>query len=432
LKTVKVLVAALAAIAIATPAMAITADISGNLWIRGIMAEGLTANEQSNKGFDQRLRIFTTAAANENVKMVLGLEVDGVWGRVSQNRPAPTVITDSNGDTVTIPSALPGKEFGSVGADATALLEMKHLYLDTKIPALGGATLRAGLQGFNVGRGMIINDDATGMVFKMPVAGNSLELTYIRPQAGGTAVSSDASDFYAAKYSLKFGDISVAPYVGFLNEGSALRDGEVLYAGLDVDGKAGNFGYAFTGIWNDWDFGAASGNGMALFGKVTTKVDAIGLSLEAGYMGDDDAGDFVSLSQRGVGAVNAAANGPIVNISEISTGGRYTTNTGVTANLFGADYLYRTNWMFVKVGADMKFSDALKGSIFVAHIEEAEDRGPAANQKARTWGQEVNAYLDYAIVPNLDLNLMGAYLFADEDVRADDIWKVGTMLAYRF
>jgi hypothetical protein len=411
LKTVKVLVAALAAIAIATPAMAVTADISGNLWIRGIMSEGISANEQSSKGFDQRLRIFTTAAANENVKMVMGLEVDGVWGRTNQASGA-------------------AKEFGSVGADATALLEMKHLYLDTKIPALGGATLRAGLQGFNVGRGMIINDDATGMVFKMPVAGNSLELTYIRPQAGTAIGSSDASDFYAAKYSLKFGDINVAPYVGYLNEGSALRDGEVLYAGLDVDGKAGNFGYAFTGIWNDWDFGAASGNGMALFGKVTTKVDAIGLSLEAGYMGDDDAGDFVSLSQRGVGAVSAAANGPIVNISEISTGGRYTTNTGVHANLFGADYLYRTNWMFVKVGADMKFSDSLKGSIFVAHIEEAEDRSPT--QAARTWGQEVNAYLDYAIVPNLDLNLMGAYLFADEDVRADDVWKVGTMLAYRF
>jgi hypothetical protein len=408
LKTFKVLVAALAAVAIATPAMAVTADISGNLWVRGLMTDGVVADDVTTKGFDQRLRIFTTAAANENVKMVMGLEVDGIWGRTNQD------------------PATAGKEFGTMGADATALLEMKHLYLDFKVPAMG-ATVRAGLQGFNVGRGMIINDDATGIVASMPIAGNTLSLTYIRPQQGTQTTGTNSSNFYAAKYALKFGDVQVAPYVGYLKEGAALRDGEVLYAGVDVDGKAGNFGYAATAIWNDWDLNGADGNGLALFGKVTTKIARVGLSLEAGYMGDDDRADgqFVSLTQRGVAGVASAATGPLVNISEITTGGRFTTNTGLTANIGGPDVLYRTNWLYAKIGADMQLTQALKGSVFVAHIEEAEGL-------ERTYGQEVNAYLDYAIVPNLDLTLMGAYLMADSDFRNDDVWKLGTMLAYRF
>jgi hypothetical protein len=424
LKNFKVLVAALAAVAIATPAMAVTADVSGNLWVRGLWADGLaqTAGKaEETKGFDQRLRLFTTAAANENVKMVFGVEVDGIWGRTNQAAGA-------------------AKELGSVGADVTGAIEVKHLYLDFKVPTIG-ANVKAGVQGFALGRGMIINDDASGLQFSMPVAGNNLSLLYIRPQTGTHIRSSDNSNFWAAKYDLKVSDVKVAPYAAYYKLGSRIADAEVIYLGLDVDGKAGNFGYAFTAIVNDWEAGSGAakedGNGIALFGKVSTKVDTIALSLEAGYMGDKDAGgDFVGLSQNGMtGATGEIPTGPIVNISEITTGGRFAANTTLNANINGGNNLYRTNWLFAKLSADLQLTKASKLSAAIAHIAEAEDRGPGAD--ARTYGQEVNVYYDYAIVPNLDLTLMGAYLFADDDLETivghdDNIWKAATQLAYRF
>lgn len=409
MKTVKVLVAALAIAAIATPAMAITADISGNMWLRGMMSEGLGANDVEARGMDQRLRLFTTAAANENVKMVFGIEVDNIYGRVNQTAGA-------------------AKEVGAMSADATAQIEVKHLYLDFKIPTLK-ANARIGTQAFAFGRGMIMNDDAAGLQFDVPVAGNNLSLTYIRTQSGDQTTSNDNGDFYGAKYSLAFGGVKVAPYLAYYNEeDGAPMPREIIYLGADVDGKLGNFGYAVTALLNDWETPTTDGNAWALYGKVTTKIDRVGLSLEAGRLGDNDRanGQFASITQGG-------PTGPLVNLSEISTGGRFAQTSALVANIGGPALLYSTNWMWVKVGAEMQLTEAVKGSLFIAHIEEAEDTwtNPTTRVAARTYGQEVNAYLDYAIVPNLDFTLMGAYLMAD-DIRNDDVYKLGTQLAYRF
>ena len=443
-KQMKWLLAALALAALATPAFAVTADMTGTLAVRAFATNNFDGNDAKNgvgndhgRFVDQRFRLFTSVAANENVKAVLGLEVDNVWGRTA----APAAAT---------PSVYP-KDLGAMGTDETAKLEIKHLYLDFKIPSLG-ANVKAGSQPFNFGRGMVINDDAAGLLVTMPcpaMPDNALQLSWIKtgegaagtaaaPPAGVNPSNKDDGDFYGAKYSMKVVGIGIAPYAGYYTAGSTAitkAATDAAFFGVDVDGKTGPFGYALTAIYNNWNGnGNADGDSVTLYGKGTMGMGATTLSLEAARIGDEDnSGNAMSLAQNG-------ATGPIVNVSEILTGGMYASNSTYNANFGGASTLYTTNWLYVKAGVVQKLSDSMSVSAYLAHIEQAEDRGTGAANKAITYGQEVTGYFDYTIVPGLGLNVMGSYLLADNDFGktavagsgGDDAYKLATSLNYKF
>ena len=459
-KQMKWLLAALALAALATPAFAVTADMTGTLAVRGIMTNNFDGTDASagvgqdhGRFADQRFRLFTSVAANENVKAVLGLEVDNVWGRTAKNTtPNPTT-------NVSTP-----KDLGGMGTDDAAKLEVKHLYLDFKIPALG-ANVKAGSQPFNFGRGMIINDDAAGLLVTLPcpaLPDNVLQLSWIKTgegQGSNTALSAtayvtpavtatipayndasnDEGDFYGAKYSMKVAGIGIAPYAGYYkNDAAALstfnKGVDAAFFGVDVDGKAGPFGYAATAIYNNWSNGPADGSSVSLYGKGTMAMGATTLSLEAGRMGDDDnqGGNSMNLAQNG-------ATGPVVNVSEIATGGMYTSNSAGVANIGSAANLYLSNWLYAKVGVVQKLNDKMTVSGYLAHIEQAADTpdNPAIvgddSADAGTLGQEIDLYFDYAIVPGLGFNVMGAYLLADDDFGAgDNAYKLATSLNYKF
>lgn len=416
-KQMKWLLAALALAALATPAFAVTADMTGTLGIRAFNTTDFTANPDVDRQrfVDQRLRLFTSVAANENVKAVLGLEVDNVWGRAK----AATAATD--------------KELGALGTDKTAALEIKHLYLDFKLPGLLGANVKAGAQPFNFGRGLIINDDASGLLATIPcpaIPDNTLSLYWIKPVEGGINVKTDDSDFYGVKYSVKAGDVSVAPYLGWLSAGTDSFYGDEVdsfYLGVDVDGKAGALGYGLTAIYNMWETGSLTdqdGSSIAVIAKADYTMGDTKLMAEVARYGDsDNGGEFASLQDP-----TAAATGPINNFSEIITGGMYTSNAG-NVNVGGAANLYTANYLYLKAGAKQKLNDAMSVSGYVMHIEQAEDTAV----DAITYGQEVDLYFDYAINPALGLNVMAAYLLADKDFNNDhNLSKTGISLNYKF
>jgi hypothetical protein len=418
-KQMKWLLAALALAALATPAFAVTADMTGTLGIRAFNTSDFTANPDVDRQrfVDQRLRLFTSVAANENVKAVLGLEVDNVWGR----------------QKLTAASPVDNKEIGALGSDAKAQLEIKHLYLDFKLPGLG-ANVKAGTQAFNFGRGLVINDDAAGLQATIPcpaIPGNILSLYWIKPVEGAINRKTDDSDFYGLKYSLKAGDVSVAPYLGWLTAGTNSFYGDEVdsfYLGVDVDGKAGDLGYGLTAIYNMWETGSATdrdGSSIALIAKADYTMGDTKLMAEVARYGDkDNGGEFASLKDPA-----AAATGPINNFSEIITGGMYTSNAG-NVNVGGATNLYSANYLYLKAGAKQKLSDAMSVSGYVMHIEQAEEVGAA---DAITYGQEVDLYFDYAINPALGVNVMAAYLMADKDFNNDhNLSKTGVSLNYKF
>lgn len=433
-KYLKFVVATLAAVAMATPAFAVTADVKGFFQTRGIAYDNvLDMNDDADdnaRGVDQRFRLFTNAALNENVKAVFGIEIDNTWGR---KNVSPTTLTDSGGDTVSIPA--PGKQVGTMGTDAKAEIEIKHVYLDFNIPELN-TNVKAGSQYFSLGRGLIIADDAAGLAVRIAdpfIHDNSIGLYWVKAQEGNINDDSADADYYHLQYDMKLADWKLAPYVGWFDE---VDDADTLFIGADLDGKLGPLGLALTALFNDWDNGAGTtGDSFALWGKGTYKIQNTALSLEAAWYGDEDraGGQLKSLSQGG-------ATGAYNNFAEIITGGRFDGRGEVGNSFRGPVAPYTTNYAYVKAGAEQSYFEGKdKVSLYYIFAQEAADT-PTATGKidARTFGHEVNAYYDHQILKGLTFTLAGAYLLADDDIAAagkttaDDAWKLGTALTYTF
>ena len=82
---------------------------------------------------DYQLQLFTTAAINDNLSMVWGIEVNGIWGDEDQNRDEITVMT-------------------------------KHLYMDFTPDMLDWMHIRLGLQPYHdIFASSIFDEDAVGI-----------------------------------------------------------------------------------------------------------------------------------------------------------------------------------------------------------------------------------------------------------------------------
>jgi hypothetical protein len=103
---------------------------------------GLDEQAPTANTFDQRARLFYTAKANDNVRLVAGFELDySFYGNSSY--------------------AVGRNQGGAIGAD-TVNLETKHLYLDLKVPSCN-TNLRIGMQPFDDAfKGVFVSGDMAG------------------------------------------------------------------------------------------------------------------------------------------------------------------------------------------------------------------------------------------------------------------------------
>ena len=434
--------------ALATPALALQADFKGFLQVRGFTYDNLDGNDDADdnaSGFDQRFRLWTNAALNEDVKAVFGIEVDNAWGDTG---------------------------VGRVGADATGQIEIKHLHLDFNVP-WAATNVKAGAQYFRFGGGFIQGDDASGIQVRYTPVPNqhSILFGWVKANEGDVFDQSAESDYFHLQYDAGLGGWKLSPFIGYLDgrptglglnsparigTGTATApqfpainefstDFNAYYVGLEGSGKIGAVAVAFTAMVNQWDNDVAialpgvtadDGMGLALWAKGTYALGSTLLSAEAAYYGDDEAGQFI-----GVRGYN--------NFSEMVTGGRFDTrstmggNTTATldrnGNVINASYYM--NYMYAKLGAEHKINDKHKVSAFYVYTKEAED---TFNRDAITFGHELDAYYDYAITKGLTFSAGGGYLLADDDfvrddpttpavsVGGDNAWKVGTALTYQF
>jgi len=405
----KLIVAALLATAMATPAFALTVDTKGYFNIRGQADRNL--NDGSDRGtadndrtaVEQRMRLWTEAAADENIKGVFALESDIGWGTAD----------------------------GDIGVDTKGNLEVKQVYLDFKLPSLD-TNVKAGAQGFSIGRGFIANDDALGVqtATKLGDVG-TLKLYWVKAIEGSVEVTSDDVDFYGAQVDVKAGDLTIAPVVAWTREG---KNTDIYFGGASVDGKLGdNLKIAATVIKN-WGDNSAGENvdGLAAYLGVFTKAGDMDLSVEGAWMGDDGRtnGEFVDGSG---GNINSwGFNSP----TEMLGGARYDRRAIIgkgigAANATGAGDLYYLNKAYVKVGFGMKTSEKTKLSGYIAHIQAATG---ANDGLSSAYGEEIGAYYDITLAKGLSYNLMAAYLINDDfgGVGNDNVYKLGNSLLYSF
>lgn len=148
------LVALLAAMlfGVATTVSATELKVKGNLDVHGIWSANLMDHNSDvadgdNYMTSQRFRTYFTFMANENLKAVLGLEMNHIWGDTRTG----------NG--------------GGWSTDGTGAMRIKHAYLDFNFPDTA-INVKAGLQAISlpsVFGNPVFDDDAAALVVSAPI-----------------------------------------------------------------------------------------------------------------------------------------------------------------------------------------------------------------------------------------------------------------------
>ncbi|TRO82231.1 hypothetical protein [Trichloromonas acetexigens] len=469
----KIMVALLASTAIAAPAFAITGDVSGFLHVRGVAADNMDGRDKdgnlttyktlddgtvvkdyttddNTRAVDSRLRLFTTAALNENVKAVFTVEVDYVWGD-----------TDNDPNTTSI---------GRVGSDTTSQIEIANLYLDFNIPE-ANTNVKAGTHYYKMGGGLILGEHASGVSTRTAFDENTnLGLYWAKVIEGVDENDGADVDFYQAQLDMKVGEHTISPFVAYYDADdnqimqygpTTTIDNMILeqqyYYGLELKGKIDAFEYSGVAFYNDGRMKADVDNDGTLD---TLSTDAFAFLANAGYT----LGDTKLIAEAARYGDSDSPTGEMVtvagfnNFSEILTGGYFDVRAGaggvdqtVATNRLGrtisGNGSYYMNFQYAKLGVEQKVSEKSKIRAYYIYAEEAADNqvrflSNGKSMKRITFGHELDLYYDYTVVPGLIATLGGGYLLADDDfgydvigtkeIGGDDAWKAGLGLAYKF
>jgi hypothetical protein len=371
---------------------------------------------------DTRTRLYYTAILNDNLKFVNRFEFDAVWGDTG---------------------------YGDFGTDGQ-VFEIKHSFADV---TMGAFRMTIGAQGHAIARGFVFDDDYAGITASYKWNDNLIPFTWARINEGGLDANSNDADMFALWPVFQLGESwSLSPFavVVYSDEGDAdmdngvagpslapvltdtYDDGVTLYwLGLSVDGSIGGFNLWGTGIYqggkadsttvSDEDIKAwmvAGGTSVPL-GPANVRAQAFYASGDS----DDDPDDPDDFEEY------FGTNGQSYYWAEIMGNGTFDNqaSAGSPGNKIG-------NIGAVNIGATIKPMEklSLSGDIWYASLVED---GITTGEKEL--GIELDLKATYMLADGLNLDLIGAYLMADDGTSLDgnnkeDPWEVGTRLSLSF
>ena len=372
---------------------------------------------------DTRSRLYYTAILNDNLKFVNRFEFDAVWG------------TAGYGD------------FGTDGKD----FEIKHSFADV---TMGAFRMTIGAQGHAIARGFVFDDDYAGITASYKTGDHLIPFTWAKQNEGGLDANSDDIDLFALWPVFQVGESwSLNPFVAlvyhdgggtdpafgvngpdFLQQfGLSLTDvyddGATIYwLGLSVDGSIGGFNLWGTGIYQG---GSADSNEFSdvdikafmLAGGASAALGPANLRGQAFYASGQDSGDDDIKEFFGT-------NGQSYYWAEIMGMGTFDTTASI-----GSPGNKISNLWAANIGATIKPMEklSLSGDIwYAAHVE---DDFVLSGEKEL--GVELDLKATYMLIEGLNLDIIGAYLFADDGTsllgdNSDDPWEVGTRLSLSF
>jgi hypothetical protein len=447
-------VALIAVMALVAPTYAAEMKINGINRVKFISADNLDGNDDTddNKNFvKQRLRMYFTSIASENLKVVYKNEIDFEWGDDS--------YTNARG------------QGGALGGD-TVNLETKNIYMEFMIPDTPVKTT-IGLQGVTLHKGWFISDDIAAARFDLnfdPVtvmaywgiasdkdytdsnddiwqvvasgaykAENMdarLSIGYEKGQEKNTRAGVRSDDFYLAMGELNMSFDMVSFFViAATNFGE--RDGDNSAAGKALD--------------RDY-------SGYMFHGGVSVALDMATIRAQAFYASGDsedknnptirDDDNFRSMSGQTFSWAEIVSDGYFweanSNMTQISSigAGDYTAPGQSESN-------HPSNVYAIDVGVDFKPTDTTSISLDIWYIGMVEDRSVGCDPTVDkcdedTIGVEVDAKLVQKVYDNLDLLIVGAYMLADDGYgtstadrkgkisSGDDAYVIGLGLNYKF
>jgi hypothetical protein len=437
--------------AFTVPAAALENQFGGYWRTRFYRGDHFTGSDDVDvdKSVDTRTRLYYTAKINDNLKLVNKFEMDATWGSGTGSR------NNTGGNN---------RGYGQVSADG-ANIEIKNSYADFN---LGPVNMTVGVQPFALFRSFYIDDDASGLVARWKAADNFvLAASWLKAYEGGTGNTNDEDiDSYTLSSAIYFSEnVSLKPsiswaysdevsganaagYLGYaLGGGGAAKLGAVddnggasiITYGADFDMKYDGWGLWATAVGQYGELHSLTTTGGGnnnqdidfrgyLFGVganvMLGPVDLHGQTVYAS--GDDDVTDdtidsffnpnasYYWSEIMGYGIFDAAASA-----NSVADKVRNIWFAGVGVSGKPTDKL--------KIGADLWYAKML-------HTTSATNNATDED----VLGTELDVVVTYQLVEGLNLDLVGAYLWADDgtinagDNNKEDPYEIGARLSLSF
>jgi len=426
----KFTVLALAALLLAgfiLPAAAMEYEFGGDWRTRFYTNKDFTADDteaMDRTRVDTRSRLYFTPVLNENLKFVNKFEFNAEWG------------VNGSGHT---------SEYGDIGADGTKSFRIKNSYADYN---LGSINVKVGVQDRVLARGFIFDDDFAGAVVSYEGSGVSVPVVWMRAFDDDT-INKGNVDYIGITPSFGSETFNFNPYFMYVFSDNArgwgptgqqnarfLADGitsnpdydvneptfegfdrmRMYYAGLDVNATMGPVSLWLTGIYQGGD--ADSAEWLDTSYDFKAFLGAAGLSFDMGPA--DIHGEFFY------------ASGDDNNDNDMETfwvpaGQSYFWSEIMGYGIFDEQFSNNSpgdqigNVMAGNLGTTLRPIDKLSITIDVWYAQLA--KGITINEndnlsEEKELGWEANVVLSYELVEGLNLDFVGAYLFAGDATQA--------------
>ena len=366
-----------------TTASAVENQFGGYWRVRSFVQDNFDGQDSASVWrTDSRTRLYYTAKFNDDFKFVNKFEFNTRWG-------------DNVG--------------GDIGADGTAIWRIKNSYADF---TLGAVRTKLGIQGGAIGRGLVFDDDFSGINVSANLGTVTPTFLYIAVDDENAGNTQDRS-MAAAVVPVKIGDaITLTPY--FVYDYISTLSDDNWYLGADFDLKMDAVSAWGTFVYNGGKAAEGVDNaGFLLAGGATASI-AHGQAI---YASGDDGGDLTTNDAFVV------APGGCYYWSEIM--GLGTFDTGASNGSPGCGI---TNLAAFNGGVTIKPMDklTLKGDIWYAMLAENDANGQDE------LGLELDGKVTYAIMDNLNLDLVLAYLFSGDATGPEDVLEAGARISLKF
>jgi hypothetical protein len=361
---------------------------------------------------EQRTRLFYSAKANDNLKLVTGFEIDSAWGNSS--------YTTGRGLG------------GALGSDATNL-ETKWAYLDFNDPFMG-ANFKVGIQGLNDNyKGLLVGAgaDAAGLLASKSFGAATATAGFFRlddRNTGTAAAGKQTRDLLIldGNYAVSK-DIKVGASYYFLNNDNVASTGAVPTGTLNDytvhflgTRASANVGIAEIDGFFVYEFGNAAVNASsrgnhinAFAGNLAAKIKAGpgNVKVNALYVSGNDqnnpagrtSNNFISIDNTTSATFSENAVGAMGNVWLLSRNPKETTNEqAMVAESSNAGQ----GIVGGSVGYDITVGKVF-GNANVGMLATAKEQ---TGRESRYMGTEINAEVGYKLFDNMNVLARGAYV----------------------
>jgi len=480
-------VAVMIVAAFAMPAAALDNEFGGYWRTRAVTQQNFTGEDNSkawdDSFVDSRTRLYYTAKINPDLKLVNKFEINAAWG----NSYGGYIGTD--GRTIFRVK----HSYAEFKLDpVTFKVGLQDAFLGGGAFGPGGSRIKNGTIGSSLGGGFLFGDDFAGLTMIYNVEGFTLPFYWIKSYEGGRGKDANKSDvdYYAIAPAFTLGgNVTINPYfmwatsdkastsafllhAPYLNSSSPdtksyassttanFEKVNIYYLGLDVDAKFDMGGAWFTGIYQ-------GGKGDLLVPTPTvSSVDfqsylaAVGAKVDVAPVADIHGQFFYASGQKqGEDADKFKAffvpspndsSGQSYYWAEIMGYGIFDSAANVGESGMGP---YNTaahscgdkisNIMAGNLGTTVKPDPSipLKVTLDVWYAKLAQsipikDSGTGVISQEDYLGTEVDLVITYELVKNLNIDVVGAYLFAGDAVykgtNQANPYEIGTRLSLSF